>query len=602
MKGRYAWSLVLILVLLIVAFNMTGNTERTKRIQAFKEKKIFTASFESVTRIKITKKDKEPIEAVSDENNQWSIIKPYPFVPTHSVAWNNLSQVAANFINQRTIQTNPTDLEPYGLEDPILEVEITIENEDHLFQFGSPDPTRNNFYARKDGGEIFLMPAQLPQLFFRDLEELRDKRLMPLMADGINKITYQRFKIDDPVEDDPLTQPIRETYEADTDGVWRITKPVPMYAYQNKLKHIVEHLQRTEAVNHIDDPESLSDFDLDPPWSKMTAFNQETGESQTILFGGIDDYSDGAGVFATIEGIPIVFTVPVDMISKLPGRRADYREKRLMTKEATDLNSITYKDNRNEITLIQDLQKGWVLDSPTPQKMDNIAVSTFIAVLLRVQGETFPDSIPPDTFTNPKIELMLDYRDGAQDTIQIGGIVPDSDPIQFYAKQDFGEYTTIPLVAFKMLQSNPFRFKDKHLIQAQRRMVDEMHIYLDDIQFHFEKTGNKWELLEPAEIRMSSLGDAEDLLDIILGTQASGVVKPIPELETMGLVKPMAKLGLTVSSIGSGKKMYEIHIGNLMTPNSRDRFAKNVENGEYIYVRQDTLDDIHGILRSFRQK
>jgi hypothetical protein len=602
MKARYTWSLVILFGALVGVFQYTDNLELQKQIQIFEAKKFFPGNHESVSRIKIIKRDGDPIEAVVNEKDEWSISEPHAFIPANPVLWTQLSQVAMLFINERSIEKNPTDLEAFGLDNPILEVELTIDNTDHRFQFGHPDPTKNNRYTRKDGGEIFLMPAQIGQAFFRELDDVRDKRIMPRMAEGINKIIFERYESEDTVNGNPLLEPILETYEADGEGIWNLTTPEEAYAHQNKLLHLVQQLQFNTAKDHIDDPESLSDFGLEHPWAKVTAFNQEDGQSQTVLFGWDESETKNAGTYATVEGTPIVFTVPSDVIKRLPARPSDFRESRLMTRQASELSSITYKDRRNEITLIQDDQKGWILDSPTPVKMDNIAVSTFIAVLLRVQGESFPKSVPADAFAPPRMAFTMVYTDGTTEEIQIGGIVPESDPIQFYAKQDFGKFTTIPLTAFSLLQSDPFKFQDKHVFRSTKDLVTGMDITVDDTHFHFEKSDQLWKLTQPANIQMSSLADAGDLLDILLDLEAAGIVDPLPDQEIMGLIKPIASLGITTTRAGNEQTNDKIEIGQVMARNSRLRFAQTSNTNEFLYVDQNIIDDIGRILAGFRAK
>lgn len=601
MKARYTWLLVLLLGLLIAAYQYSGTLEFEKQIQEFEAKKFFTSEYESVSRIKITKRDEDPIAARFDGDGKWSIIQPHDFIPANSALWTNLAQFGVNFINERSIKSNPTNLESFGLDDPILEVELTIDNEDHLFQFGHPDPTKNNRYTRKDDGEIFLMPANFAQVFFRNLEEVRDLRIMPLMAEGINKLVYKRGEVDDPVEDDPTSQAIDETYEANTNGVWQITAPEKMVAFQKNLIELADKLQFGTAKNHIDDPESMSDYGLDNPWATLTAFNQENAQSQTLLFGWNDTTTENAGFYSAVEGSPIVFTIPYDLFVKLPEGPGDYREKRLMTKKADDLSSITYKDNRNTMTLVQDDKKGWILDSPTQVKMDNIAVSAYLAVLLRIQGETFPKTVPPDALAPPRIELTMAYEDGTEEIIQIGGLVPDTEPLQFYARQDFGQYTTIPLPAFTVLQAEPFRFQDKHLFPTSKNVVTAMEFDLENVQYRFEKDEKLWKLTRPADIQMSSLADPVDLLDILLEMEAAGIVAPVPQQDIMGFTKPIATLTAT-TTVGNVETTRKIEIGNLMAPNSRLRFTKTDKENEFFYVNQTIIDSIRIILDDFRSK
>lgn len=605
MNTRSTFALSLVLAGLVIAYVFIGRMERDVIEDRAEAKKLFDFVPQDVTTLSITRQGQAPVEAIRNEEGQWSIVAPSPHIPANGPVWTALTDAVASLTNERTIDTSPQNLSSYQLDPPLVSIVVaTKRGQLNRIAFGSLDPTQVNRYARMGDGQIFLAPARAFNSLNRKLKDLRDRRVFHFVGEGIASIDFKRHAAEgaDEIDDPRLAkraQAIEETYTFANLELWRLTKPIDALANQDKLNALASQLRFASGRHYIDEPESLSDYGLDPPFAELIV-HSVSGEAETLLLGWPSTAEDNSGFFAKRAGNPSVFIIDAHLLTLLPDGPGGYREKRLFTREARQLKTIRYSDPRSNFLLENDPATGWHLVEPAADDTDQIAVSMYIAILKQVEGLSFPINQQMPSLDPPRLSLQFTYSDGTPpSTIRIGGLVPSSNPIEFYAMQDIDTATTVSFESLRILQATPFAFRVKTLFPLQQAQIQEMELIFEDRRYLFHYEAGIWTLTEPRGARIETQSDVHSLLKTFATTLAKGIADPPPSADAQGLDRPILTVKFQVTddaSTGTTNQMGPFYIGNRDTMNPRQRYLWLGDKKTVYLVDQSLIDGVRDAL------
>lgn len=585
----------------------TGSRERTIERRAAEAKRIFDFTADDVTTLSITQQGGVPVEALRDQSGHWRIAAPHDFIPPYEPVWNQIAEVVAGMMNERTIDEDVNDPSAYALDDPRLSVIVgTKEGALTEIAFGALDPTERHRYTRIGDGGVFLCAADTFARLDRSLINLRDRRMFTHLDEGVTRIDYERLatRVNDETAIDDAevasrTTAIDESYAINDEGEWRLVEPVDARARQDVLVPLARILQSLGGREFIDEPDALANYGLDPPFARLTAYAPD-GTKQTVLLGWIADDPKNAGMFVKRTNNPSVIVVDAKLLTLLPSEPEAYREKRLFTREATHLKTLRYSDSQHSLTLENTADKGWRLVEPPAGDTDQVAASMYVALLKRVEGASFPEVDDPPGFDPPRIALDFTYDDGSGSSrIEVGAPVPGSDPMRFYARQDFGTLTTISFDAFRVLQTTPFDFRVKTLFPFKRESVEEIDLTFEGKHYHLRFVEGRWLVSDPPNYRLETQSDIRTLLDTFTQTKATGLADPPPAPEVQGMDDPILAVSFTFADTAaepSGDRFGPVRIGNRKAASSRDRFVTVAGNPDVYFVDQGVIDDVRQAL------
>ena len=291
MKFRNTLLLGLILLLLCGGYVYNQKRNVTLEQEAQAAKRLFQFTGEDVSKLRIQRLGEPVSIAERNEDGDWQFIEPDPTVRPLQVLWNRVADRLSKLDNQRKLKDNPEDLAIYGLEEPVLEVEFTTDIT-KVLRFGKMEPTQTNRYALLDD-MLFLVDEDTG--FFelnRSLFELRHRYLVNDRDAAVLSLEYARIWTETMAEKaeeegvDPGLEIGRESTTVrverkDADSPWRMAAPIEAFGDQEAIKAFVDEIQFGFAENHIDHPEDLRDYGLDPPMARITVTDGPDAAPQT---------------------------------------------------------------------------------------------------------------------------------------------------------------------------------------------------------------------------------------------------------------------------------------------------------------------------------
>ena len=150
--------------------------------------KLLTIPDDQFQEIRITKLTGENI-VLKRDNGKWRMTEPQP-LPADQDAVNGIATALASLNADKVIEENATDLKPYGLDIPTLDVEVARKDgkTDHLL-IGDDTPTGSGAYAKLAGDNKVVTVASSVKIHLdKRPDDLRDKRLLTFDSDKLSRV------------------------------------------------------------------------------------------------------------------------------------------------------------------------------------------------------------------------------------------------------------------------------------------------------------------------------------------------------------------------------------------------------------------------------
>jgi hypothetical protein len=281
-----------------------------------------------------------------------------------------------------------------------------------------------------------------------------------------------------------------------------------------------------------------------------------------------------------------------------------YRENRLMTRSALELERIEYEAGDVAATLEKGEDKRWRLTAPVEEPADQEVVSAFISTLLRMRGESFPAiSMAEAGLGDPMILLRMKFKgDDAPVLVRIGDL--SSDDQYHYATLDTGVITTVPVTQVRSIAKDLFDFREKRIFEADKDDVQRIEMRFEGTEYIFEK-GRRWTVERPDGKIWDSQDDARALVEALARVDGEGVVasETPDDLAPYGLADPLlVAVVLVQPEEGEGVVKGPLTIGDPLPDRTYMRYAMVQGRPEVFYVNQAIVDDVREALKGVRDR
>src|SRR5580704_15736477 len=196
--------------------------------------KILTLTADQVTSIRIAKTGTEPV-TVAKVGDHWQVSAadkaPKPLAADQD-AVASLTSAVSPLTSDRLIDEHPQSLATFGLDAPVLTVEITTKDgKTQRLLFGSDTVSGAGTYVKLDSDpKVYTVLAATKTTFDKSVNDLRDKRLLLLNADKIISVTL--------TAKGPAVE-----FSKNSGGDWQITKPMPYRADSAAVDDLVGKLK-----------------------------------------------------------------------------------------------------------------------------------------------------------------------------------------------------------------------------------------------------------------------------------------------------------------------------------------------------------------------
>ncbi len=341
----------------------------------------------SVTKIELRRKDSEPIILAKSSSGVWQITQPKPLSADQGAVGGELSALSP-LESSRVVEDKASDLKPYGLDHPATEIVITEkDNKSHTLLIGDDTPTGNTAYAMLSGDpRVFTLASYTKNGIDKSLNDLRDKRLMPVAADKVSRV--ELVKKDGALE-----------FGRDKED-WQILKPGPFRA---------NSFQVTELVSKVTDAQ----MDLTGGDSNSKEIAASFAHATPVATAKVTDPSgvhelevrqNNGTYLAKSSSVDGIYKVSADLGQAVAKSLDDFRAKKLFDFSFREPNKIELHDGAKSISLMRNGEDWW----SNGKKMDAESVLQLVSNLRNIGTDKYVDS----GFANPQMDVTVTSDDG----------------------------------------------------------------------------------------------------------------------------------------------------------------------------------------------
>lgn len=379
-------------VLLVLAGTLYWSQHRKPTDEAAKASAdtppaILTLDEAAITRLEFKKKDVQPIVLAKNNSGAWQITQPKLLNADQSAVSSTLSTLSS-LNSERLVEDKASDLKPYGLDQPPLELYITEkDNKSQKLLIGDDTPAGSAVYAMLAGDpRIFTIASYHKTSIDKSLNDLRDKRLLTVSADKVSRLEL--------IKKNQTIEFGRNKNE------WQILKPRPLRADSVEISELVGKLAdaRMDLTGSEKDLQQItSAFARAAPVATARVTDQ-SGTQELQIRKSEDTYYAKSSV---VDG---TFKVDSSLAQALDKGLDDFRNKKLFDFGFSDPTKIEMLSGAKAYFLSRGGTDWW----SNGKKMDPASVQDFISGLRDLTASKFVES----HFANPSIEVTVTSDDG----------------------------------------------------------------------------------------------------------------------------------------------------------------------------------------------
>ena len=342
----------------------------------------------TITRLEFRKKDTEPVVLAKNNSGAWAITQPKQLGADQGAVSSAVSTLSS-LSSERIVEDHPSDLRPFGLEQPAIEVDVTgKDNKQQRLLIGDETPTGNAFYAKLAAdSRVYTMASYNKTSLDKTLNDLRDKRLLTIDSNKISRIE--------------LTAKNQIVEFGRNKDDWQILKPKPLRADNFQVAELVRKLSDAKmniSGSEGDTKNDASAFAHGSPVGSVKV-TDPTGSQDLQVRKSKDTYYAQSSV---VEG---AYKVDADLGSALDKSLDDFREKKLFDLGFSDPSKIEMHNGAKSYFFTRNGADWWAADG---KKMDAASVQDLVSKLRDWTATKLLDS----GFANPTINITVTSEDG----------------------------------------------------------------------------------------------------------------------------------------------------------------------------------------------
>jgi len=397
--------LILLLIAIPIGWYAYRDSKKGPVNDAPKKDKVFSVEVDKIDELEI-KSESGDRTTLKKKGNDWEIVQPVSGPSDQSTVSGITSNLSSLEI-QRVIDENPASVKEFGLASPRIEVAYKSGGQQHRLQIGDKTPPGSDLYAKlADGKRVFLIPAYLESTFNHGTFDLRDKTVLKVDREQLDKLEV-------------VTDKGRERFEK-KNGDWNIAEPVLGRAEFSALDNLVSRITSLQMKSIVNDAADLKKYGLEKP--SITVHVGSGSSLATLLIGSS---ADSGAVYAKDAARPAVFTVESSIVADLKKDVSEYRLKDLFDARSFNTTRVEIVRNGQTTTFEKSKtkdkdgkeQEKWRQTAPAAKDIDASKVEALVSAASAVRATGFVDSTTKTGLDKPELTLSFTYDESKQDRV-----------------------------------------------------------------------------------------------------------------------------------------------------------------------------------------
>ena len=328
MKSRGLLAAVIVLAALGGALYWSNRKQKAEAAKPSTDTttKILSIPEDQIKEVELKKTGAETTVLQKGADGKWELTAPKPLRADQDTVKSLVSSLAT--LNADTVvEDKATDLSPYGLKTPTLDVTVVKnDGKSQDFLIGDDTPTGGSAYARLEGNpHVYTIASYVKTSIDKTPNDLRDKRLLTFDQDKLTRVDLQTAK--------------GETIEfgKNNQNDWQILKPKPLRADGSQVEELIRKLKDAKMDANISDEDAKKAAAGYASGTKVgVASVTDASGTETLEVHKDKDKND----YAKSSAVGGIYKVTADLGDGLDKKLDDFRNKKLFDFGWTDPNKI----------------------------------------------------------------------------------------------------------------------------------------------------------------------------------------------------------------------------------------------------------------------
>jgi hypothetical protein len=403
---KWRSSIIYLVVFLLIGgyFYYFEVIRKDQKIAAEQEsKRVFHFKVDDISSIEITSKDKNTV--LLKKEKEWKVVSPIQ-VDADRASLDGVIASLSNLDIEREVDPAPTDLKPYGLQDPALKIRFQVGGKWEEVLLGNKNPAGDDYYFKTgDKPAVGLVAAGNWSVLDKGVDDLRRRELFSFQQDDVQGIhvAWQDGKTMD--------------VEKQQDGSWKAPDNPRMVIKKSKIDNIIEQIKWLRALKFIDnDPTKLDGSGLDPA---LVTIDLKLQNNQTVNVRiGRKDKNDKQ-LTALSSELPAIVQVHPGFIDAIPKDLNTLEDRSLFSMKPENVKQIDWRIGDTERQIEKNKDGEWGLKGDKGA-FKPLKESWHVRTLLwdirdtEYQSKVDPMPAPPD---HPR--CTLSFKDGTKELVNM---------------------------------------------------------------------------------------------------------------------------------------------------------------------------------------
>ncbi len=370
--------------------------------QDIADKKVLLFDQDTLSGLTI-KTDQQELVFVRTLDKGWTLTSPLSTEADQREVQSLIRALVTGIVT-RSVEDHPTNLSPYGLDNPVTTITVAAGAARETFSIGDSGPLTSTLYVLRESDRKVLLTNLAPKDFVnKTLMTFRRKDLLRLSPGDIDRIrlTY------------PTTEIVLYQGQEKPKSKWKIRYPIEAEADQTEARALLFRLEDLKALGIVDpgpERDALAKT-LTVPNVKVTIHTADG--DQTVKLYQPDPASGEA--FAETSPTGPLYRINPTVIRDLTKELFSFQDKRLLGIDFTDIAILSVKTPTEQYVLINQ-QNEWVLEDQPTERLDQQVADLFVSRVANVPAEERivkqAGPLAPYGLVTPAAEFIATGRDG----------------------------------------------------------------------------------------------------------------------------------------------------------------------------------------------
>jgi len=383
-------------------------------------------------------------------DKSWQMAKPI-LTRVESSAADEMASAIANLQIVGTADPNPTDLAPFGLEQPAVTVTVTTVNgtAEPSILVGKDAPVGgNSFIKLSNDPAILLVNSIFPSEVVKNADDLRSHELLTLKPADVNRIV--------------ITRSDGSNFEfAKLNDKWQIVKPSKYAADPSQITQLLNSITAARANEFVqDNPDdaALDKYGLKHPSATVALYGGSDNRVETLLFGfQVQDSTHNQTYARRAEGNQPICEVSDYLVKAVSHSFDEYRDKTVLSFEQSNVGSIHLTGGPVDVTVTHGAGAKWtVFSEGKTAPADPAVISSLLDQLHNLKGNSVaaPALTDPLRFGMVKPNLVViisDLRGKPLGTVKLSQMEVSANPKAVAA----GQKSLVRSFGYAVSSANP---------------------------------------------------------------------------------------------------------------------------------------------------